>query len=1083
MEATITGKRYNQNGITGSIVALPDASEALVVETVKKLSQLNALPDTMVLTTSRRGEMYWFKHPAQSKLPESKEDLLTYVSSVTQSWKDSFSFVKETKDKETKTILQAGLRNPQVGAIHAISAHWSIGHSPATIVMPTGTGKTETMLGVSVYHQCSKVLVVVPTDALRGQIANKFLSIGLLKEFGIVATGANNPVVCVLRHKPRNVDETEQIFGSCNVIVTSMSIAGACKAAVQQRMSELVSHLFIDEAHHIPAKTWSHFRSHFLKKPIVQFTATPFRNDGQHIDGRIIFNYPLAKAQEEEYFKAITFESVFEISPLDADKRIAEVSIGILRKDIENGFDHILMARVSSIKRTTEILPYYEKHADLNPVVIHSKLTAGERATLMSRILSGNCKIVICVNMLGEGFDLPQLKIAALHDMHKSLGITLQFTGRFTRNTNFRIGDATMVANIANPDVDKKVKSLYSEDADWNTLLRNRSTSEVEGKINLEEFISSFDDKMINEIPLQNLMPKMSTVIFQCKDSEKSQEKDNQEQEEAHEEDFWKPEDFKKVFDKIKYLDYVYTYSAKNNVLIIVTKQRVYVDWGNVKGVSNTIWELYIAYRDKDTNLLYISSSANELQEKLAEVISPGSSILKGDMMFRSFSGISRTVLFNVGLKSAMSGPIQYKMFSGTDLKDALSPANKLNFFKSNLFGIGYEDGEKASVGCSYKGKVWSYRTDNLVQWLNWCHNVGGKITDSSIDSEKVIEGLLKAAVVTARPVSMPITIEWPTSILNAPQRTVDVVFNGTPTPIYSVEISLLDPTVDGPLKFAVTDGYNLAEYELTICEPDEDNARGYYYAKISGPDVYVSKGTKNQPIIEWFTREGPAIRFLNTSYLENNVYVDASHYRYSPFDIGRIVTWQWPGINIKKESQYKKKDGAITHRAYSIQAHVISELKKQAFDIIFDDDDAGEAADVITFKVVSGRINLEFYHCKFSIEDTPGGRIDDFYVVCGQTQKSINWRNKIFDLIDHMLRRDSLRLQLGHPTRFEIGTKEKLADIRHTAEVLPAVYKMYIVQPGLDKGSVSESILQILGSTQGYLKDTYNLELEVISS
>ena len=37
--------------------------------------------------------------------------------------------------------------------------------------------------------------------------------------------------------------------------------------------------------------------------------------------------------------------------------------------------------------------------------------------------------------MLGEGFDLPELKIAAFHDVKKSLPITLQFAGRFTRTS------------------------------------------------------------------------------------------------------------------------------------------------------------------------------------------------------------------------------------------------------------------------------------------------------------------------------------------------------------------------------------------------------------------------------------------------------------------------------------------------------------------------------------------------------------------------------------------------------------------------------------------------------------------------
>jgi superfamily II DNA or RNA helicase len=36
-------------------------------------------------------------------------------------------------------------------------------------------------------------------------------------------------------------------------------------------------------------------------------------------------------------------------------------------------------------------------------------------------------RIVIRVDMLGEGFDLPELKIAALPDVHESLAVTLQF--------------------------------------------------------------------------------------------------------------------------------------------------------------------------------------------------------------------------------------------------------------------------------------------------------------------------------------------------------------------------------------------------------------------------------------------------------------------------------------------------------------------------------------------------------------------------------------------------------------------------------------------------------------------------------
>ena len=50
------------------------------------------------------------------------------------------------------------------------------------------------------------------------------------------------------------------------------------------------------------------------------------------------------------------------------------------------------------------------------------------------------------MNMLGEGFDQPSLKIAALHAPHASLGITLQFIGRFARVGNETLGAAQFFA-------------------------------------------------------------------------------------------------------------------------------------------------------------------------------------------------------------------------------------------------------------------------------------------------------------------------------------------------------------------------------------------------------------------------------------------------------------------------------------------------------------------------------------------------------------------------------------------------------------------------------------------------------------
>jgi hypothetical protein len=82
-----------------------------------------------------------------------------------ESWLNGFRYTSDDDAGEGRI----GLRRPQLGALHATHSHWSTSKEVATIVMPTGTGKTETMLATLVSAKCQRVLVLVPTDALRGE--------------------------------------------------------------------------------------------------------------------------------------------------------------------------------------------------------------------------------------------------------------------------------------------------------------------------------------------------------------------------------------------------------------------------------------------------------------------------------------------------------------------------------------------------------------------------------------------------------------------------------------------------------------------------------------------------------------------------------------------------------------------------------------------------------------------------------------------------------------------------------------------------------------------------------------------------
>ncbi|KAA6328674.1 hypothetical protein EZS27_022456 [termite gut metagenome] len=95
----------------------------------------------------------WLKHPDFENLSPNQ---------VIDSWTNKFKFIQENESQNIK-----GLRPPQMGALYSILSHAQNPEDKGIIVMPTGTGKTETMLATLVSSQCKKLLVTVPSDSLR----------------------------------------------------------------------------------------------------------------------------------------------------------------------------------------------------------------------------------------------------------------------------------------------------------------------------------------------------------------------------------------------------------------------------------------------------------------------------------------------------------------------------------------------------------------------------------------------------------------------------------------------------------------------------------------------------------------------------------------------------------------------------------------------------------------------------------------------------------------------------------------------------------------------------------------------------
>jgi superfamily II DNA or RNA helicase len=997
------------------------------------------------------GKNYIFHQEDFNEL-ESYAQVAEVVGEVCESWSDSL-IMREEQRGDDGQVLTTGLRPPQIGAIYSALSHWTLSHAPKTIVMPTGTGKTETMIGITLAKACRLPLVTVPTDALREQISQKFLSLGIFKQFGLLNEDSKQPFVGILKKTPESAEELQNFLSACNVVVTTMDLLRHFTPQMQRILADKCTHLFIDEAHHTPAPTWETFRKNFKEKPILQFTATPFREDGKPIDGKIIYNYPLAKAQQEGYFKAINFIPVIEFNEASSDRKIAETAIAQLRADIEQGFNHLIMARGNSINRAREIVEFYrELSPEFQPEIIHSRFSKREKDRILGKIRQHESRIIVCVDMLGEGFDLPQLKIAALHDIHKSLTPTLQFSGRFTR-TEQNIGDATFIANVADPEVKESLERLYSENPDWNEILRYEATEAIESEIDFAELMSGFTTTG-KKFPIQNLLPNMSTVIFRMEEGSA-----------------WNPENYKSYFDKNTELYPLQ--NAERKVLILVTCSKQAIDWGRIKDIHNLVWNLYVIFYDEDQRLLFINSSnKGSHHQRLAQALGGIVTHITGDQIFRSFADITRLVLQNAGLNYAYAGPLRYVMYTGIDIVGALGRARVGTTYRSNFFGHGYENGRKTSIGCSYKGRIWSRRDARISELIEWCSHIGRKVLNDDIEVDRILEGLLKPTVIYELPEKVPIAVEFSSALLHQQETTVKFITENGIIDFWECELNIEEEPDGNKIVFAFVTESERYLYELTIL-PDPG---GFTILPIDvGNNIQVRIGSATWPLHEYFQEEPPIIRFHDASLLEGNVLVELPDQRIDPFNLDNIETWDWTGVVLRKESQGIVKDPE------SIQFKVISYLKDFDYDLIIDDDGKGEMADVIAIKFNEQNVSIELFHCKFSSKKKAGARIDDLYVVCGQAQKSIQYKDKVLKMFDHIKRREGNRLNRGEPSRFEVGDQKTLMELKRRLRVLPTTWSISIVQPGVSKAGISADQRRVLGATELYLQETYQIPLKVI--
>lgn len=330
------------------------------------------------------------------------------------------------------------LRPGQRGAIFAMRS-WATAPDDGVAILglPTGYGKSELIALAPFLFSSRRTLVIAPSVVVRHQLAERIRAQEHLRKVGIIPDAL--PLPRVREHVGRiDTPSGWEDFQAFDVVVShTQSVSPEGKVVVDPPDPDLFDLILFDEAHHLGAPSWVAVRAAFPAAAAVGFTATPYRRDRRALPGRVIFQYPIDKAVDEGFFVPITYREVSATAATESrDTAVATEAIAELRRrnDAAGVAAARLLVRADTVKRATELADLYHRlDPDVKLEVITHETSPRQLDVATDRLKSGLSSGVAFVGVLGEGFDLPSLKIAAYHNPHRSLPVTIQFAGRVAR--------------------------------------------------------------------------------------------------------------------------------------------------------------------------------------------------------------------------------------------------------------------------------------------------------------------------------------------------------------------------------------------------------------------------------------------------------------------------------------------------------------------------------------------------------------------------------------------------------------------------------------------------------------------------
>jgi hypothetical protein len=414
-------------------------------------------------------------------------------------------------------------------------------------------------------------------------------------------------------------------------------------------------------------------------------------------------------------------------------------------------------------------------------------------------------------------------------------------------------------------------------------------------------------------------------------------------------------------------------------------------------------------------------------------------------------------------------------MYTGAQVEEALSLAEKSGSVKANLAGGGYEGGGRVTIGCSYRGRIWSQTRGPVRGFVDGCKVIGRKLNDPSINTDTILHNVLIPKELTTLPRERVLTVEWPLHLLA--QSEGQVLLSGGDR---DVPLSLFDIRHDearskkGLVAFRVETHEFGATLSLKLSK-----SRGFEVGQVSGTPIHIRFGRTNTTLTSYLSANPPLIRFCDLSELDGNLLVAPKERPDLVFPPERFEAWDWAGTDITVESIWK--DGV--ERRDSIQQRAADHYDSGGYRIVFNDDDKGEAADLVCLKEEAEWIRVGLVHCKFSGGTDAGARVKDVVEVCSQAVRSAKWQWRFRELCRHIVLREKRLSTPSRPTRFLKGQVKDLNHFLRLSRFKEVRVEVVIVQPGLSQRGCTSEQTAVLAAADAFLQQTVGINLDVVCS